>query len=105
MNNRTKAASYPLVSRYILIICFFMAGFLLCWHFFQIISYSRKEITVKDCRQKIAELSESNKSMEIRLLASGLSQKVDALAQEMRFEKADKIHYIRVLDNTVAANK
>lgn len=105
MNNIAKTANYPLVSRSILIICCFAAGFLLCWHFFQVISYNQKEILIKGCQQKIGELSENNKSLEIRFLADGFSKKVDALAQEMHFERTDRIHYIRILDSAVAANK
>ena len=105
MNNATKTANYPFVSRSILIVCCFIAGFLLCWHFFQVISYNQSEILVKDCQQKIEELAESNKSLEIRFLANGFSKKVDSLAQEMNFERTDRIHYIRVLDSAVAANK
>ncbi|MEK7482231.1 MAG: hypothetical protein AAB620_00330 [Patescibacteria group bacterium] len=105
MNNRTKAVSYPLVSHSILLIFCFVAAFLLCWHFFQVISYNQKEILIKDCQQKISELSENNKSLEIRFLADGFSKKVDALAREMNFERTDRIHYISVLDSAVAANK
>lgn len=56
---------------------------------------------VKECSKKIVELSGENEVLKIASAQSASLDSVIALVQPLNFEKIDKIHYIKVLDNQV----
>ena len=56
---------------------------------------------VREYNKKIAELSSDNETLKIASAQNASLDKVIALVEPLNFEKTDKIHYIKVLDNQV----
>lgn len=71
------------------------------FYLFQVIAVQEQRFILKASREKISELSQVNKSLEIRFFQTYSLKNIEEMAQSSSFEKATKIHYIRVLDRAV----
>jgi hypothetical protein len=69
----------------------------------QVNAYVREMYLLQDYQQKIGQLTEGNKYLEIDFAKADSLEKIGGYVQNMTFEKADNIEYIKVLDSTALA--
>ncbi len=76
---------------------------LLGFYVFQVISMNERAFTFQAEQNKIEELSEQNKALEIEFSQTNSLERIETLVKNLNFEKVgNKIHYIRVLEGAVA---
>lgn len=75
---------------------------LLALYIFQVNSVVSESYQIQKYQKKITELSEENKILEINSLQLNSLVNIENKVQELGFEKADKIYYIRLLEGQVA---
>jgi hypothetical protein len=68
---------------------------------YQLNAYTAEIYFIRDAEKKIAGLSQENKGLEINLAKADSLRKAGEYVHN--FEKAGKIEYIRVLENTALA--
>ena len=64
-----------------------------------------KGFVIKDLKVKIAELSEENKGIELKIYDLKSLEGISARALEMKMVKVDKIDYITVINGDVALSE
>lgn len=69
----------------------------------QVNAYTKEMYLLQDYQQKIGQLSEENKYLEIDFAKADSLENIGGFVQNMTFEKADNIEYIKLLDATVLA--
>ncbi|MDD5746217.1 MAG: hypothetical protein PHO30_03025 [Candidatus Omnitrophica bacterium] len=69
----------------------------------QVNAYIKEMYLLQDYQQRIGQLTEENKYLEIDFAKADSLKNIGGFVQNMIFEKADKIEYIKVLDTTVLA--
>lgn len=75
---------------------------LLAFYVFQINRLVSEIYLVQKYERRISEISTENQNLEISSARTNSLDNMIALVGELNFEKADKIHYIQVLDAQVA---
>ncbi|MFC1663640.1 hypothetical protein ACFL0A_00725 [Patescibacteria group bacterium] len=76
---------------------------LLFFCLFQINEIAKGNYLTKNYQKKIADLSGENKGLEITASQLNSLTNIEALVANLNFEKITKIHYIKVLESSVAA--
>lgn len=76
---------------------------LLAFYIYQVNVETFERYLVQEYQKKISELSKENKILEINSAQLSSLDNITLLLQELSFEKADKIHYIQVLETEVVA--
>lgn len=79
--------------------------FLLIFYIYQLVSINKLILLVDSYAQKIKELSKLNKDMEINFAQEVSFDNIVSLAKDLGFEKSNYVHYIRVLESSVAIEK
>lgn len=74
---------------------------LLGFYIFQVNAKISERFLVQEYEQKLNNLSQENKILEISFAQDGSLGRIIQMAEELNFEKTDKIHYIRALDTQV----
>jgi hypothetical protein len=69
----------------------------------QVNSYARDTYLIQEYQNRIAQLSDENKTMELNSLSSNSLVNMGTYVQSQSFEKADKIQYIKILEGTAVA--
>lgn len=70
---------------------------------YQINAQAGETFLIKEYEQKIAQLTEENKSLEINFSKSVSLENIGTFVQNQTFEKTAKMEYIRVLEGTALA--
>lgn len=71
-------------------------------YIFQVNSLISESYSLQKNEEKLNELRRENKNLEINYLRLNSLKNVESQLKEFGFEKVDKIHYIRVLESSVA---
>ena len=79
------------------------AAALLAFYVFQVNAVVSERYLIQKYEKRISEISRENQNLEISSAQTNSLDNIIALLGELNFEKADKIHYIRVLDTQVVA--
>ena len=75
---------------------------LLVSYIFQINNLVSKSYSLQSYQKNIEKISLENDKMESNLAGAGSLQNAEVRISELGFEKITKIHYIQILENTVA---
>ena len=76
---------------------------LLVFYIFQINNLVSKSYALQSYQKNIEKISSENEKMESSLAGAGSLQGAELKVSELGFEKITKIHYIQILENTVAS--
>tara|TARA_Y100000310_G_scaffold228304_1_gene230622 strand:- start:737 stop:1081 length:345 start_codon:yes stop_codon:yes gene_type:complete len=74
---------------------------LLGFYIFQVNSEVAQKYSIPAYSAQLNETLKENQNMEFNLVQSNSLNGISSIMQELNFEKTDKIHYIRVLENKV----
>ena len=69
----------------------------------QVNAYTRELYLLQDYEARISQLTEENRYLEINFTKANSLNNIGDFVQNMIFEKADKIEYIKVLETTALA--
>jgi len=75
-------------------------AFLFC---LQVNMLTKESNLLKEQTKRISELSRANEDLEMTFVEKNHLDNIEKIAKDLHFEKTEKIHYIRVLESTVAA--
>lgn len=89
--------------RALLILGYILIISLLSFYIFQVNSSIKEVYLIQDYEKKLDSLSEKEKKLEGAFLQSNYLENFDDLAQNLNFEKTNKVRYIQVADRL--ANK
>ena len=88
----------------IFILCLITFSFsLFIFYIFQINKFTNESSLIFSYQQKIAQLSQENKNLEIGIFQNNSIKQIEILANDLSYEKTDKIHYIKILGSTAIA--
>lgn len=74
---------------------------LLIFYLFQIHETTKQNYLLANYEKKIISLSKENKNLEINFSKYVGLENIEALVKNLNFEKPEKIHYLRILPETV----
>lgn len=80
-----------------------LISILMVLFFWQFNILIQQNYRIKDYEGKIIRLSRENEALEIKLIEKNHLANLEKKASALNFEKAQKVHYIRVLGSTVVA--
>lgn len=86
-----------------LILSAFLIACLLIFYIFQVASMAKERFLINFYESKISQVEEINKNLEVNFFQFNSLKNIDSLADKLSFEKIEKVHYIRVLEDAVAA--
>lgn len=69
----------------------------------QVNAYTRETYLLQNYEKRISQLAEENKTLEINFSKANSLNNMGGFVQNMTFEKAGEIEYIKVLEATVLA--
>jgi hypothetical protein len=72
-------------------------------YIYQVNAEASERYSIEQYQERISELSRENKTLEINSAQIGSLDNITKLLKGLSFEKADKIHYIQILDTQVVA--
>ena len=75
--------------------------FLLVFYIFQINSIIQNTYIIQGYHEKVKELSEENKKLELSLTELNSLENLGSLVENLNYEKVDKIRYIQVLGGQI----
>lgn len=87
---------------YIWVMSALLIAGLLSLYVFQVVSITQNTFLGRDFQKRVSELSDINKSLEINFSQMNILKNIEKVAVELSFEKPQKVHYIRVLEGSVA---
>ena len=76
---------------------------LLVMYIFQINSLVSRSYSLQSYQKDIEKISSENEKIESNLAGAGSLQNAELKISELGFEKTTKIHYIQILENSVAS--
>jgi hypothetical protein len=76
---------------------------LLVLFFFQKNTLVQERTRFQDYTQKLVQLTKQSENLEMGFVDKNHLKNIETIAQELNFEKVEKIHYIRILEGTVVA--
>jgi hypothetical protein len=85
--------------------CFILIITLLGFYVFQINALISGTHQLQLHQNKMAEISELNRGLEISLAKLNYLQNITSKSEELGFERIKAIHYIQVIDGNLAAKK
>lgn len=108
MNHTLALNSFPIFKwrinlRVFWILSFVLITSLLVFYIFQINQIAKGTYLVKIYEEKINELLEENKTLEINSSQVNSLENLESLVKNLNFEKINKIYYIRILESQVVA--
>jgi len=77
--------------------------FLSIFYIFQVCRITQESYLILSYQEQINELSAKNENLEINLSQNNSLKIIDELIEEMDYEKIGQIHYIKILESSVAA--
>lgn len=83
------------------ILSFIVIGFLLSFYLSQVIEVTEISFSISNYEKKIATLSKEDKNLEINFSQVNSLANLEAVLNNLNYEKVEKIHYIRVLGEQV----
>lgn len=86
----------------LILVAFSIIFSLLISYIFQINNLVSKSYSLQSYQKNIEKISLENEKMESNLAGAGSLQNAEIRISELGFEKITKIHYIQILENTVA---
>ena len=99
----TKKLSMPRICFRSLAILGFLAIFiLLILYIIQVSHLARASFEVSSYKKEISQLFQENKNWEIYYSQTNSLASLDSLLGESNYVRVDKVHYIQILDDTVA---
>lgn len=78
---------------------------LLIFYIFQVNSLAREKYLLETYYKKIAQLSDENEALEIKLVKESSLEKLNDYLEKENFIKADNISYIKILETWVAKSE
>jgi len=105
ISQRLISISFPRISlRVVWILSLIIIGFLLSFYISQVIELTETAFSISDHEKKIATLSQEDKNLEINFSQINSLANLEILIKDLNYEKiGDKVYYIRVLEEQVAA--
>lgn len=76
---------------------------LLFFYIYQVNVEISERYLIQNYNKKLREVSKENQDLEIKEAQTNSLDKIVELLKPLNFEKANKIHYIRILDGQVVA--
>ena len=76
---------------------------LLVFYIIQVDQLTRARFAVSSDKKEMAYLSQENKNLEIYCSQANSFASLDTLLESYDYIKVDKVHYIQILDEVVAA--
>jgi len=89
------------VVRFLSMVAFLSIVALSGFYVFQVNAKVAEEYLVRDYERKIGEITQENKHLAVRSVEANTLDSTLVLLRVLNFERADDIHYIRVLGNQV----
>lgn len=74
---------------------------LLSFYIYQVNAQASEKYSIQDSQNRISDILEENKDLEINSAQASSLESIAQMAKELEFEKADKIHYIQIIDTQV----
>lgn len=74
---------------------------LLSFYVYQVNAQASEKYSIQDSQNRISDILEENKDLEINSAQASSLESIAQMAKELEFEKADKIHYIQIIDTQV----
>ena len=96
-----SSLNWKIVLRVFLILSFLSVSALFVFYFFKVNAEVSERYLIQKYDGELSKILKENQNLEISLIQSDSLDNIIALMEEFNFEKADKIHYIRVLNNQV----
>jgi len=96
-----KPLKRPITLRLFWLLIILSVVALLVFYLFQVNAVVSERYLIQKYEKRISEISRENQNLEISSAQTNSLDNITALLGELNFEKADKIHYIRVLDTQV----
>jgi hypothetical protein len=78
---------------------------LLVSYIYQINNLVSKSYSLQNCQKNIEKISLENEEMESNLAGAGSLQNAEIKISQLGFEEITKIHYVQILEKTVASAK
>lgn len=75
---------------------------ILTFYIFQINAFMSQSYLIQSYQKNIAEISEENRILEIKLTQLNYLEETGPKIQELGLERIDTIHYIQVIDSYIA---
>lgn len=88
--------------RILILPVFLLIIFLLAFFILQINRLTAENYLISDYETKITNLSQENKSLEIKSVRSNSLENIDGLVAEMGFEKSDSLQYVKIFGGSMA---
>lgn len=79
--------------------------FLLGLYIYQVIAVQQEGFMLSNYENKISEVAEVNKVLEINLSQASSLKNLEDIVARIGFEKTQKINYIRVIESSVATKR
>lgn len=76
---------------------------LLVLYIFQVAFLAKETFLIQNYQKKINDFSRENQKLEISLAKQNSPLNLEALVQNLNFEKTDKVRYLQILEGQVAA--
>ena len=89
------------VTRFLFVVAFLSIVALSGLYVFQVNAKVTEEYLMRDYERKIGEITQENKHLAVRSVEANTLDSTLVLLGRLDFERADNIHYIRVLGNQV----
>lgn len=97
--------NWRLILRIFLVLTFLSISALLFFYIFQVNAEVSERYLIQKYNGELSQILKENQNFEISLVQSNSLDNIITLMEELNFEKANKIHYIRVLGNQVVTTK
>ncbi|MBI2450569.1 MAG: hypothetical protein HYV47_03485 [Candidatus Nealsonbacteria bacterium] len=82
---------------------FILITSLIIFYIFQISEIASSTFHISSYEQSIAQLSQNNKDLEIKLSQLNYLTNLESILQNFNYEKVGKVYYIRIIDGQMAA--
>jgi len=105
--NSPFSISQPIILRWrfslktIWISVLILVGALSIFYIFQVNTVVREIYLIKSYEKQFFQLSQENQKLSINFSKANSLENIEALAKNLGFEKVGKIHYIKVLGETI----
>ena len=85
------------------LIGFFMMFFLLVFYVWQVNDLTKVSFTINSYQNKISNLSQQNRNLEVGFATASFLGQAEARAQALNFQKVTAVKYIQVSNNSVVS--
>jgi len=96
-----KSLKWPITSRMFWFLSILLLISLLISYIFQVNTEVSERYLIQEYEKKASDVSRENKNLEISSVQLSSLDNITALLENLKFEKTDKIYYIRAIDTQV----